>query len=64
MVKNIRFSKKRVLKFISNLTKNSDTEFGTFLKLGGSKGQVLGVLKQSENLKYCKEGRKKVWRKL
>ena len=64
MVKNIGFSKKRLLKYITNLNVNSDTGFGTFLKMGGSRGQVLAVLKQSEDLQYIHEGRKKVWRKI
>jgi len=63
MVKNIRFSKKRLLKFISDIPEKKETEFGVFLKLGGSKGQVLGLLKQSETLEYVNEGRKKIWRK-
>lgn len=54
----------RLTKFIDSLSQNSETVFGTFLKLGGSKGQVLGVLKQSKKLQYCREKKYARWRKL
>lgn len=61
MVRHIRFSQSRLLKFIDQIQDGEAVEFGVFLRLGGSKNQIVSFLKNCEKLEYEQNSR---WRKI
>jgi len=50
MVRHLRFSSLRVIKFIDNLPNEKSVDFGDFLKLGGSRNQIVAFLKNYDSI--------------
>lgn len=61
MVRFLRFSKRRIQKFIVNLKKKEEFELGNLYNLGGSRGQLTGFLKNCKDVEFLGNSK---WRKI
>jgi hypothetical protein len=52
MVRNLKFSKHRIMKFIKEIQVGEAVDFSEFSKLGGTSQQITAFLRTSESLLY------------
>lgn len=61
-VRHLHFSEVRLTRFIEGIPIEQALDFGSFLKLGGSRNQITAFLKNSEKLEY--DPKLKKWRRI